>query len=173
MSVESILHININCRNFERSIQFYELLGYKCLFDPIENMALPPQVAQGLGLPDGSTVHKMVLMGLNGIFAGVLIDLIEWAEPSNFPERLDNCAAPGASRIALVVSNLDETSNKLADSNFRPVGPPGKAEDILNFHCYYDPDGLVIELVKFQQGQSSRDDYLKAFENLSANKSTN
>lgn len=173
MSVESILHINVNCRNFERSKLFYELLGYKCLFDPIENIELPHHIAQGLGLPEGGNANKMVLMGLKGQFSGVLIDLMEWGEPSNFPDTIASSAAPGASRIALIVNDLEAMSKKLTDNGFRLAGPPGVAKEILTFQCCYDPDGLVLELVEFMPGEFVRDNYLMAFKNLSANKTVN
>ncbi len=31
--IESIFHININCTNFERSLEFYEKLGFKIIRD--------------------------------------------------------------------------------------------------------------------------------------------
>src|SRR5258708_6128908 len=44
-----MMHVNVNCRDFERSRKFYELLGFKVLWHVPERNT--PEVAAAVGTP--------------------------------------------------------------------------------------------------------------------------
>ena len=74
MNISGLLHININCRNFERSQQFYEMLGFKVIM---------PVPAEGSG--DAAAAVGMQHYRLKGALmkhpSRIVIDLLEWEEP--------------------------------------------------------------------------------------------
>ena len=49
--IESIFHINVNCTNFDRSLEFYQTLGFKVIRDL--NEVGSEQLSRGLRIPNG------------------------------------------------------------------------------------------------------------------------
>ena len=43
MSITGLVHVNVNCSDFERSKAFYEMLGFEVFMDPLESNT--PEVA--------------------------------------------------------------------------------------------------------------------------------
>ena len=52
MAIKSIFHINVNCRDLDRSRAFYESLGFKVVLDLKAGGAA--EMLRGLALPAGS-----------------------------------------------------------------------------------------------------------------------
>ena len=62
MNVKGLVHVNINCSNFDRSVKFYELLGFQKVFEvPAKNTK---EVAAAVGMPP-YTVKGALLMLVN------------------------------------------------------------------------------------------------------------
>jgi catechol 2,3-dioxygenase-like lactoylglutathione lyase family enzyme len=57
MDITSIYHININCMNFERSLAFYKMLGFKEVVDFGEGTG--PQI-RGLRIPGARGRAKLL-----------------------------------------------------------------------------------------------------------------
>ena len=76
-NIKSIFHININVTNFERSLKFYEMLGFHVVRDFGEFG--DPSLARGLGARE---CHgRAVLMILGDDLHATGLDLIEWKVP--------------------------------------------------------------------------------------------
>ena len=49
MHISGMMHVNVNCRDYERSRQFYELLGFTVMWEVPERNT--PEVAAAVGMP--------------------------------------------------------------------------------------------------------------------------
>ena len=69
MNVTGILHVNINCSDFERSRRFYEMLGFRVIMDVEPNggaevaaaVGMAPYVVRGALMKprDGSVIEPL------------------------------------------------------------------------------------------------------------------
>ena len=88
-----IFHINVNCSNLDRSLEFYKAIGFKELLDfnkktnalatkKIDEKKAPIELGLGpaLGLPEESRGRARLLV-LGDDPRATRLDLIEWIEP--------------------------------------------------------------------------------------------
>ena len=55
--IKSLFHVNVNCSNFERSLRFYQMLGFKVAVDipeVTEGGGRTSDTGRGLSLPDSN-----------------------------------------------------------------------------------------------------------------------
>jgi catechol 2,3-dioxygenase-like lactoylglutathione lyase family enzyme len=146
--IKSIFHININVKDFDRSLAFYKNLGFKVVL----NIGEGPNPAndKGLGIPN--SVGRAALLSLSDDPRATRIDLIEWKQPKTEGEPYPHLYHTGAARIALFTKNLDEEYERLKGDGVEFVSEPV----ILRFRngagskfcCFKDPDGTFLELIE-------------------------
>ena len=101
MNITGMVHVNINCSNFERSRLFYEALGFRLVWRvPPKNS---PEVAAAVGMPP-YTVNGG-LMALANSAHPVVIDLLEWQVPHDEAQPYPHLYHYGIARLALATSN--------------------------------------------------------------------
>ncbi|MGH7931907.1 MAG: VOC family protein [Candidatus Binataceae bacterium] len=145
--IESIFHININATNFERSLEFYKLLGFKVLRDLGEGGN--DKLSTGLRIPDCRGRAALLLLGDNA--RATRLDLIEWKNPGTEGAAYPNLWHAGACRIALRTRTLREDYEELKVKGVEFWSEPQmfktkRGEE--GFVCCTDPDGTVIELIQ-------------------------
>lgn len=146
MHVSAMVHVNINCSDFDRSREFYEWLGFRLIAMVPETNT--PEVAAAVGMPSyrvrGGIMH---LRGEN-----TLIDLLEWREPSDPGAPYPNLYHRGLARIALRTTDFESDLAELRARGVELVGPPATVEwpgqPTSRIVCFRDPDGTVLELVE-------------------------
>ena len=145
MNITGLLHININCSDFDRSQAFSEMLGFEVLM---------PVLPDGSG--DVAAAVGMASFPLRGALmkhpSGAVIDLLEWQEPVDARPPYDTLNHLGLGRIAFITSNIEADIETLqaAGAEFLSTGPaavPGPRGSTTRFICFRDPDGTVLELV--------------------------
>lgn len=146
LHVTGVLHVNINCSDFDRSRAFYERLGFQVVMKVAPNGE--GDVAAAVGLPR-YTVHGALMAHKDG----TTLDLLEWQEPRDVRAPYDNLHRPGIARIALTTSDLDADVAALKASGVhflseRPGAVPDPFGGTTRFICFTDPDGTVLELVQ-------------------------
>ena len=132
-----IYHLNVNCRNLERSLAFYEMLGFR------EVINLPERALPGLGPVPRRGRAKLLRLGDDP--RAPLLDLLE-GEP--YP----HLANVGIARFCLRVKGLDQMVAQLRAAGVRFVDEPcAPALNGINhkFVCFLDPDGTVVEAMEF------------------------
>src|SRR5882724_2830282 len=87
-----IYHVNINCTNLERSLAFYQMLGFREVID------IPAGRIAGLGLEPAIARAKLLRLGDDP--RSTLIDLIEWQTPN--PHGTVRGSRPHRHRAALL-----------------------------------------------------------------------
>ena len=148
MAVTGLVHVNVNCSDFERSLAFYELLGFKHAVD------VPPtntvEVAAAVGMPPYRVRGALlVLQTARGPF---MLDLLEWQEPRDDSPPYAHLYHLGIARIALASDDLDGDMAKLAAEGVEFLSEPAtvsiEGQPEVRFVCFKDPDGTVLELVQ-------------------------
>lgn len=146
MNVTGVLHTNINCSDFERSQQFYEMLGFRVIM---------PVLPDGSG--DVAAAVGMASYEVRGALMrhrdGSVIDLLEWRTPRDELPPYERLNHLGLARLALITRDIEADIAELAAAGVeflsakpgQVAGPDGGAT---RFICFRDPDGTVLELVE-------------------------
>ncbi len=85
--LKRFFHLNLNCKNFERSLAFYRMLGFKVVRDIGEGGG--KVFERGFHIPNNNARAAMLALGDDP--AATQLDLIEWKSP---PTRRRPAAQP-------------------------------------------------------------------------------
>ena len=146
-NIRSIFHINVNVTDFERSLKFYEMLGFHVVRDLGEFS--DPRLAHGLGAPECR--GRAVLMILGDDLHATRLDLIEWKVPPTEGRASPHLFNAGACRIALRTKTLRADYEELQNRGVQFLSEPQTFDALggeAGFVCMTDPDGTVIELIQ-------------------------
>ncbi|MDG1204541.1 MAG: VOC family protein [Pseudomonadales bacterium] len=148
MNITGMVHININCSDYKTSKAFYEMLGFEEFWQvPETNTA---EVAAAVGMRPYKV--QGALFTLKGANPPMVIDLLQWKDPSDSAPPYPHLYHTGLARIALMSSDLDADLLFLELAGVEIVGPPGTVTmengHGSRFFCFKDPDGTYLELVE-------------------------
>lgn len=148
MAITGLVHFNVNCSDFERSRRFYEVIGFRQIWQVPETNT--PEVAAAVGMPPYRV--RGALLALEGASPPVVIDLLEWREPRDASPPYPHLYHYGIARVALATNDLDGDMAKLeaAGAEFisKPAQMPESSGSRARFVCFKDPDGTILELVE-------------------------
>ena len=150
--IKSLFHVNVNCSNFERSLRFYKMLGFKVALDiPAvgKSEAGESETGRGLGLPD--SVARAAIMTLSDDPHATRLDLIEWSKPRDDAKPYAQLNHLGIARIALFTKGLREEYQRLKNEGVSFISEPvtiRTGAGTALFACFYDPDGTILELIE-------------------------
>lgn len=146
MNLTGMVHVNVNCSDFDRSLAFYERLGFELLAMVPETNT--PEVAAAVGMPPYRV--KGGILKLPG--ESTLIDLLQWLEPTDPAPPYPHLYHLGLARIALRTTDLDADLAELAKHGIEPIAEPARVEwpgqPTSRIVCFTDPDGTTLELVE-------------------------
>ena len=157
MHISGMIHVNINCSDFERSRRFYEALGFRVVWQVPETNT--KEVAAAVGMPPYRVCGA--LMALQGAEQPLVIDLLEWQSPNDKSPPYPHLYHLGLARLALATTDMDADLAALEAMGVELIGPPARV--VVNgvaggrFVCFKDPDGTVLELVEARDGQDVAD----------------
>lgn len=144
--IEGIFHCNVNCKNLDRSIEFYEMLGFKVILDFKDGMS-SDTMAKAFSMNDATL--RGVHLALTDNPNSTRIDLVEFQNPKTEGEPYPHLNHTGIARICLKTSNINQNYDHLKQKgvNFfsEPQQLPGTDVKIV---CFTDPDGTVLELLQ-------------------------
>jgi catechol 2,3-dioxygenase-like lactoylglutathione lyase family enzyme len=148
MTITGLVHVNVNCSDYDLSLAFYERLGFREIWRVPETNT--PEVAAAVGMPPYRV--KGALVALEGANPPLVIDLLEWKEPRDESPPYSHLYHLGIARIALASNDLDGDMARLAAAGVRflskPASLPPSSGSRARFVCFEDPDGTVLELVE-------------------------
>jgi catechol 2,3-dioxygenase-like lactoylglutathione lyase family enzyme len=146
--IRDIVHININVTDIERSLAFYQRLGF--------------QLMHVLGDEPTDDVTAGATFGYSRMRGAVLtlgehprcwtkIELIQWVEPPTEPAPERGQIHAGVSRIALRCKNLLEFYESLRADGVEFESEPHEIDIVgaKRFVLFRDPDGTLLELIEF------------------------
>jgi catechol 2,3-dioxygenase-like lactoylglutathione lyase family enzyme len=144
--LKKLFHVNVCVRDMERSIRFYQDIGFKKVNDfTIED----PGVGEALGLK--ARKLRGVFMRLGDDAAAPVIDLVQFIDPPPQGQPYPTLNNIGICRIAFTVDDIDRTYADLQAKKVDFVAPlkkvkgPGGGE--IGVVCFRDPDGTILELI--------------------------
>jgi glyoxylase I family protein len=158
-----VFHVNLNCENLERTVAFYELLGFRVVneFNQTKQGVKEPSFAEIglasiLGLPRDCE-GRAVLMALTDDPRSVRLDLIEWQHPKSKPATRTSLSQIGFGRLCMKNRDAWGMHRRLVDAGLNPYTEPtlitmgGTRQWVF---CCEDPDGIVVEFMQFQRDDS-------------------
>lgn len=151
--IHGIFHFTINASNFERSLAFYQTIGFKLLRDN-RDVIWPDFVARNFGLKIAQAKGALLAIGEGA--EHTRIDLLEWLEPRLVDPQ---AALPIEERvpriIALRTRNVRAVHAELGRAGIRFLTEPFIPDPALGIEavvCCRDPDGLIIEFIEYMPG---------------------
>jgi glyoxylase I family protein len=148
--VQSLFHFVLNVSNLERSLAFYQKLGFRILRDN-RDVVWPPLVAENFGMR--SAQGRGALLGIGDGPEHTRLDMIEWLEPRwPGPDPGSPGREPIPRVIALRTRNVRAAYTVLMQQGIefiRPPREPNATVGIESVVCCLDPDGTVVELIEY------------------------
>ena len=145
-------HININVRDLDESIAFYEKLGFSLLIEGVPYLGItrelaneiPAEQSQALGIPLGSTARACIMQLDNGF---PKIDLTEYAK--NAPQPPAGNDDLGIARLCLGSQDLAKDVEQLRSVGVEFLSDPTEGVGgLVDIAICRDPDGTLIELIQ-------------------------
>ena len=152
-SVESLFHFVVNASNFERSLAFYQLLGFRVLRDN-RDVIWPSYVGENFGMRTAQ--GRGALLALGESEHHTRLDLVEWIEPRW--ENPDKPPSPdhGPRVMALRMRNLRAAYHDLKSQGVEFIGTPRDPDpttQVESVVCCRDPDGYIVEFIEYMGGR--------------------
>ena len=147
----TISHLVISTRDLDRSVAFYEKLGFTNFFEFETDSTITGEV-----LASDVKRVRMAFLRPDEAKDATYLDIVEFIDP---PTLSDSTGAPtrqGVTRIAFGVEDLDATYERLREMGVeflspivRYPGPDGGEEGMV---CFRDPDGIILEIISPRPG---------------------
>jgi len=144
--LQRLFHVNVCVRDMERSIRFYQSLG----FTKVNDFTLDdPSVGDALGIK--AKKLRGVFMRLGNDENAPVLDLVQFIDPPTQGQPYPTLNNVGICRIAFTVDDIDKTYEQLKALKVDFVAPlkkidgPGGAK--IGVVCFKDPDGTILELI--------------------------
>ncbi len=150
ISIQNVMHVNINCSDLERSLIFYrDIVGLQTgsHTNPV------PQDGAGFGMKGQVQWDAHILQDARG-FSGPGIDLLEWKQPGPCGRPHTEPNHLGFFRVCLLVPNIDAVYQRAVSSGVACESPPVEVPVdpdsglIVRVFVCRDPDGTAIEFVQ-------------------------
>jgi catechol 2,3-dioxygenase-like lactoylglutathione lyase family enzyme len=138
MRSPGVHHTGITVSDLDRSVAFYERLGFE-VAERIEEEG--EEVGRGVGVP-GAKLRVAMLEGPNS-----RLELIEYLQPSNGPAPHPNNGI-GAAHVCLEVEDVDAAVAELREQGVEFVADPISHEAGIRWVYAKDPDGITAELLQ-------------------------
>lgn len=149
MNLNRMYHVNINVTDLDRSIAFYEKLGFKTLV----RFELDEETTRNTCAAFGAEPNRCraAFLRLGDDPASPCLDLVEWLSE---PTQGEPYAAPNNAGLYRIAFHVDDADAILAELEqlgiplMGPVGygnPPGGGRSTV--FAFRDPDGTVLEVL--------------------------
>jgi catechol 2,3-dioxygenase-like lactoylglutathione lyase family enzyme len=151
-SIESIFHFTVNATNFERSLAFYQAIGFELLRDN-RDVIWPDYVAGNFGMTKAQGRGALLAIGNGPLHTR--LDLIEWLEPAYDPVPDKPWSERVPRIIALRTRNVRRAYEELRARGIEFITPPRSMDPnsgIVGVMLCRDPDGLLVEFIEYEPG---------------------
>ena len=144
--LQRLFHVNVCVTDMERSIRFYQELG----FNKVNDFTMEdPRVGDALGLK--AKKLRGVFMRLGNDANAPVLDLVQFLDPPTQGRPYPTLNNVGICRIAFTVDDIDKTYEELKAKRVDFVAPLHKVDgpggNKIGVVCFKDPDGTILELI--------------------------
>lgn len=153
MPILNLVHLNLHVTDLERSIDFYERLGWKVMFDlgrdrpsRLEAVRVSENLEHG-----GGAVKAVVLSLGDDPRCATKIELMQYVDPPATPKPRKPPQEAGVHRIAMRVKDLDGTIAALRARGIEIRDEPHELRSMggrQRFVLFPDPDQNLLELIE-------------------------
>ena len=145
--LSQIFHIAINSKDLERSVAFYQRLGFQIVQDKTVHN---PAVRDAFAVPSADL--RFVHLRLGDDPAAVLLDIVQWQAPNT----ADGPGTPaqnqqGLTRFAVLTDDTDAAYRALVDLSTEFLTKPTVVmtpEGGWKVALALDPDGVVVQITE-------------------------
>ncbi len=148
MNLKSIYHVNVNCTNFNRSFEFYKMLGFRPIVGPAPS---PKWISDKVLMLGPDTDAYGVIMEIGDDKYCSHLDLIEWKKPKTAGRPYERVTNLGITRLCFYSKNIWQDYATLKARGVKFYSEPnarGNAAGQPAIVCFEDPDGVILELVQ-------------------------
>jgi catechol 2,3-dioxygenase-like lactoylglutathione lyase family enzyme len=147
MTVHKLSHIAINSTDLDRSIEFYQRLGFKAIEEQtIDN----PQLKEAFRVK--SKELRFAHMRLGDSEDAAMLDIVQWYNPDTEPAApIQSQMQRGVTRIAVLTESIDDTYRVLTEAGAKLLTRPTtvtSAEGGWRVCLAEDPDGVVLQVTE-------------------------
>lgn len=144
--LDRLFHVNICVRDMERSIRFYQQIGFNKVND---FTAEDPHIGDGLGVKANKI--RGVFMRIGDDPNAPVLDLVQFLDPPTQGQPYSSLNNVGICRIAFAVKDIEKAYADLQKMDVEFVAPlttiDGLVDGKVSFVCFKDPDGTILELI--------------------------
>jgi catechol 2,3-dioxygenase-like lactoylglutathione lyase family enzyme len=142
-----LFHIAINARDLDRSVAFYQRLGFQVLADrTVDN----PKLAEAFAVPNPKC--RFVHLRLGDDEQATVLDIVEWFGPGT----ADGAGTPqqnqrGLTRFAVLTDDTDKVYEELKAAGAEFVTTPATVltpQGGWRVCLVKDPDGVVVQITQ-------------------------
>jgi glyoxylase I family protein len=142
--LKRFFHINLNCKNFDRSLAFYKMLGFKVVRDIGEGGG--KVFERGFHIPNNNA--RAAMLALSDDPAATQLDLIEWKSPPTAGDPPPNLYHAGVARVAIETDDIQAEYSRLKAAGVEFLSEPQRLrrpDRTIWFAVLKDPDGNFLE----------------------------
>jgi glyoxylase I family protein len=144
--IERVFHFNINCTNLQRTVPFYEMLGFKVILDFRGGMK-SQEMAEAFGLPVADL--KGVHLRIGDKEEATRIDLLEFVAPPPEGQPYPALNNTGVARVCLRTKGIWRVYENLKAKGVKFLSEPKRLPGTeVTIVCFKDPDGIFVELLE-------------------------
>jgi glyoxylase I family protein len=142
LSIQSVMHVNVNCSDLEQSLAFYrDAVGLV----PQDHTNPVPQDGKGFGMTGSVQWDAHILQDARG-YAGPAVDLLQWMVPKPVGAPAQALSHIGLNRLCVVVPDVDLVYRRVVAAGYCVASDLRSEGDALTrFFVCRDPDGVAIE----------------------------
>lgn len=146
--IRDIVHLNINVTDIDRSLAFYQRLGFEIMHVFGDEPTDDPSTGMSFG--DGRMRGAVIALG-DHPRCWTKIELVQWVRPPTEPQPERTTLHAGVSRIALRCKNLLSFYRELQADGIEFESEPQEIDIVgaKRFVLFRDPDGTLLELIEF------------------------
>lgn len=148
--ITRIFHVNVNVSDMDRSIKFYEGLGFTMgRTGDVDT----PGISKAFKTKSGRL--RWAHMHIGDDAAMTKIDLVQWYDGDQTIPPRKELDSVGLARFSLLVDDVDKAYDEFKAKGYEFVAPPDAAStDFGDFRLctIIDPDGVNVQLIQPPSG---------------------
>lgn len=149
--MSGILYININVTNLDRTIEFYELVGFKLMYRMNPEPSTMRDTARMYNeAPNEEVDVAFMRFGDDG--KTTCLDLCQWRTRPTKGKTPEYTHHAGMCRLTVAVDDVDAVISKLEAAGYEPIGSHVRmslweGQPPASLVAFRDPDGVFIQVV--------------------------
>ena len=145
--LKTFFHANVCVRDLDRSLKFYQRLGFQVVQGPFELEG--KDIGQMLGLEHVKL--RAAFLRLGDAPGATMLDMLEFIDPVANSGPYPSLRSIGICRLCFKADDILRTYQELKDMGVEFVSPPVVKErpdgQRVTMFCFKDPDGTFLEII--------------------------